>query len=61
MKTFKIELNEKEISLLYGGLGWYYDRLEQMQHKEKSMKRRKELEIVKEDIEKLKSVLSKTF
>lgn len=52
MKNVKLELNYNELSLLHGGLGHYYDYLEKTKKKEK-INRRRELEQVQRDIEKL--------
>lgn len=55
-KTIKLELNYNELNLLHGGLGHYYDYLEKQKKKEK-IERRRELEKVQRDIEKLVNVV----
>lgn len=56
MKNVKIQLNYNELNLLHGGLGHYYDYLEKQKKKE-SVTRRRELEAVQREIEKLVSVI----
>ena len=57
-KTIKLELSFDELVLFAGGLGHYYDYLEKQKKKEK-INRRRELEKVQRDIEKLVSVVNK--
>ena len=52
MANVKLEFNYDELTLLHGGLGHYYDYLEKTKKKEK-INRRRELEKVQRDIEKL--------
>lgn len=56
MKTVKIAFNYDELNLILGGLGHYYDYLEKLKKKEKASRRR-ELEKVQRDIEKLVPVI----
>lgn len=56
MKNVKMQFNYNELNLLHGGLGHYYDYLEKMKKKE-SAPRRRELEAIQRDIEKLVSVI----
>lgn len=56
MKYVKLQFNYNELNLLHGGLGHYYDYLEKMKKKE-SAPRRRELEAVQREIEKLVSVI----
>lgn len=56
MKYVKLQFNYNELNLLHGGLGHYYDYLEKMKKKE-SAPRRRELEAIQRDIEKLVSVI----
>ena len=56
MKNVKIQLNYNELNLLHGGLSHYYDYLEKQKKKE-SVTRRRELEAVQREIEKLVSVI----
>lgn len=58
MKTVNLKLNYDELVLLGGGLGHYYNYLEQMQKREKTIKRKRELEIVKDDINKLTDTIN---
>ena len=51
-KNITLSLNYDELCLLHGGLGHYYDYLEKTKKKEK-INRRRELEKVQRDIEKL--------
>lgn len=56
MKNVKMQFNYNELNLLHGGLGHYYDYLEKQKKKE-SVTRRRELEAVQREIEKLVSVI----
>lgn len=56
MKNVKMQFNYNELNLLHGGLGHYYDYLEKMKKKE-SVPRRRELEAVQREIEKLVDVI----
>lgn len=56
-KSVKLELNYNELVLIHGGLGHYYDYLEKIKKKEK-INRRRELEKVQRDIEKLVNVVA---
>ena len=52
-----MQFNYNELNLLHGGLGHYYDYLEKMKKKE-GAPRRRELEAVQREIEKLVSVIA---
>ena len=56
MKNIKMQFNYNELNLLYGGQGHYYDYLEKIKEKE-SATRRRELEAVQREIEKLVDVI----
>ena len=56
MKYVKLQFNNNELNLLHGGLGHYYDYLEKMKKKE-SAPRRRELEAIQREIEKLVNVI----